>query len=116
MRLSRGQQNTRSLVEKRLGRPMPEHLVVPFYAKTDRGIDAELSLDDMVEFGWIIAAFRGIATDMAMWIYDFRKGLLWPSDFDGEDAPTKGLALQAYRQAFRLPPGYLPQPAKAVWS
>jgi len=115
MRLSRGQQNTKLLVEKRLGYAMPEHLIASFFGKTDRGIDPELSQSDSVEFAYIMAAFRGIAIDTAMWASDFRKGLLWPSDFADSDAPTKTLALRVYRQAFNLPDGYLPQPAKVVW-
>ena len=97
--LSKGQQRTKALVEERLGKPIPEHLIKPFFAKTDRGIKPE---ENTLEFREIMFAFKMIAWDYNNWVEGFRTGLLFFSEFIGEDEATKELATRAFVRALKL--------------
>ena len=101
MRLSRGQRNTVALVEKRLGHGIGPRLLRPFFAKTDRGEDVAVGVGNAQEFQRVLFAFKTVALDYAMWVEDFREGLLFPLDFEDEDAPTRNLAWRAFKAAFK---------------
>lgn len=99
VKLSKGHYKTKTLTEKRLGRPIPDDVLTPFFNYTDKGIEPDRILASSKEWKFIMQAFALIAYDYNCYVEDFKKGLLFLSDFNGEDLPTKELALQAYKSS-----------------
>ena len=101
MKLSTGQLNTKALVEKRLGKPILQELIKPFFAKIDRGVEPGPEVDKQA-FAEVLAAFKVIAWDFNCWVEDFRNFLLFPLDFIGADSATQELAFKAWKRAARM--------------
>ena len=97
MKLSKGQRDTKILIEENLGHPIPEYLLMPFFSKIDKGIQPEIA--NSPEFSEILFSFRMIAYDYNQYVEDFKHGLLFLSDFEGDCVQRKKLALRAYRSA-----------------
>jgi len=104
IRLSKGHRRTKILIEKRLGYEVPQGLIEPFFDYADKGIEP-VNIDRK-RFDEVVSAFRSIAWDYNLWVKDFKEGLLFLSDFDDEDNPTKNLALRAHKSAMGETIGY----------
>ena len=77
---------------------VPERIWSAFWDKTDRGTEPSLSEEDLKVFESLLQVHRMQALDYNCWKQDFKRGILFLSDFD--DAPyLRRSALRAYRES-----------------